>query len=351
MGIEIRLAWNPERIEEKKWENIYLKTLELIDNYPAMSLKSEYHRGKKRLILTRDVERNSGNKEKRFWEICGNYETRTRGESFKLYCKLNHYKKNNKNKDNSVKDEDLLFSFIDNERNYKYLFDSKTQGKDYQKLIIGIASLIENEFPRATLMAGNVDYREVKKAVKWAGQILNMNIKIPVLYDKNRLTARLNKKYKSYEIIKKAYLNYRGDTEDIFKIIFDKFDEKEIKNWYKNYLNERYDKAINPHAVKLYIIWLNITEDVNTLLRMMCVEEEGPKFEPEAALKALASTWAFVPEKYFNSILKMNKVEAEMENSAYKQIQSFFWNAMMMGRKIEVNLDILIIFRLIKNLF
>jgi len=84
---------------------------------------------------------------------------------------------------------------------------------------------------------------------------------------------------------------------------------------------------------------------------MMCVEEEGPKFEPEAALKALASTWSLYRKNILILFLKMNKVEAEMENSAYKQIQSFFWNAMMMGRKIEVNLDILIIFRLIKNLF
>ena len=351
MGIEIRLALDAERIDEQEWKNTYLKTLELIDNYPVMRLQSEYHRGQKRLVFTRQVEMNSENKGKRFWEICGNYETRSRGDSFKLYYDLNHYKKDKRKKVKPEKDEDILFAYTEKDRYPRYIFNSKTQGKDYQKLIIAVASLIEKEFPKAALMAGNIDQKEIKKAVKWAKQILNEDIKLPVLYDKNRLIDKLFKKYDTPDTIKMAYFNYLGGCDEIFAAIFDKFNEEEIKRWFKNYIDERFDKAGNPHAIRLYIVWLNITEDANTLLRMMCVEEGGPKFEPETFLKALASTWAFVPEKYFNSILKMSEVEAELKDSVHKQFYSFFWDAMMMGRKIKVSLDKSTVLQSIENLF
>lgn len=123
MGISLILEILPEKINKADWESMYEETLMLIDQYPLAMLENEKAYGTNRFVLDATTELGDDDK---YWEICGDLETKERAETFTLYRDLDHYMKWRKN---STVDEDIILTHLNNGGKAR-VFSQKTQGKN-----------------------------------------------------------------------------------------------------------------------------------------------------------------------------------------------------------------------------
>ena len=86
--------------------------------------------------------------------------------------------------------------------------------------------------------------------------------------------------------------------------------------------------------------WLTATKDVDSLIKILCLEKHGPQFDPEKVVQSLAGTWIFLPEKYFDSILTMQEIENDLkQGDNFGKFFNDLWDRIMPGRKAKINLE------------
>ncbi len=331
MGIYINLSIMPDKINKKQWKKVYLETLKLIENYPVMGIREGSYHGLKKLVYSSDVEHNINQPEKRYWKVSGNIEKKTSGETFVLYYDINNYRYSPE-----YNCDDILYLFLNKDSKPFYIFDRKTQGEDYHKFILAVAILIENRFPHKAIVHGDITKKEAKNSIKWANKILNEDLDMPVLLNGTKLIDRVIQIEKNNdEIIKTIYLNYMGDSEEILKILMNKFSSKEIGDWIKKY-TKKFKSPKKVGVINLFIIWLNTTKNLEKLMEITCYEDGGPEFEIEEFIESLILTWAFIPEKYQKKIQKLHKIEKDINNVPFNFVKIIL-DSGLAGRKIKVN--------------
>jgi hypothetical protein len=83
---------------------------------------------------------------------------------------------------------------------------------------------------------------------------------------------------------------FDGDRDDLFEALFAMSDRQTFIQWFAEQLS-RYKSPSQFGPIDLYISWLNVTKDLKTLCEVACIDENGPRFDPEAFASALANTW------------------------------------------------------------
>ncbi|MGE8205838.1 hypothetical protein ACQKP0_14880 [Heyndrickxia sp. NPDC080065] len=231
----------------------------------------------------------------------GDLHSKRYGETFRLYRDFNKYQ----NSKGSKEANEILLE--EDRQKLVEVFDAKTQGFDYHIYILAIAMLIESRFPNSALVSGDIDYAQCIKAKEWADKYLDLPIKLPVRVQWDKLLLRIPNRNNELEQIHFLEKWLISDSEELLKIIYTNFSRKTFLHWF-SYKLQSFSSPKQLGALKLLIYYLNVICDVNNLLLMVCIDENGPKFSPFEIMKALARTWIFLPREKFSYLKLFDKI-------------------------------------------
>jgi hypothetical protein len=286
MGVSLVLEVLPKKINKKEWEKVYLETLELIKAYPFSMLKEIDIYGKKVLAISPAEEQEGEN---RYWKISGDFESMKIGETFILYKNLDNYGHSTVNNI-----EDILKYHLEDRMAIK-IFDSKTQGYPYHRYILAICCLIEYRLNGSAILYGNFDVAQAQKAIDWANSILDTPIGLPVKVNYGELYNRLKQIENGIVNLKDFYHLAQGRKE-MYESIKKNFKEREIFDFFKDRMKDcRLATAVG--NINAMIDFLNMGYSVENLCDLCCFQENGPRFQEEDFVRALCSTWIFIPEE------------------------------------------------------
>lgn len=331
MGVSLVLEVIPEKIDKKEWENVYEEALKLIEAYPLAMLKNEKAYGIDRLVLDRTVELGDENK---YWEICGDLETKERGETFRLYRDLDHYRK--WRKEIQVSDDIILLHL--NNNILPRVFSEKTQGKNYHHYILGLGALIESRFEGAAILYGDFDKKQAEISIKWVNSILNTPIELPILVDYERLYGKLKSLKNNQSFLKEFYRLAYGHKE-LRDFVRNSFSKLEIFQYYKEEMKE-YNSVSQFGVIRMMVDILNMGYSLEDLSEICCFSEGGPKFNKDDFIKSLCSTWVFVPRKHIDAMDIYKKDEGQADNVNGQMGNMYLEMKGFQGRNIEVYIPI-----------
>ena len=102
-----------------------------------------YHRQK---IETECLIYADNRKERRFY-VLGDFQSRETAESFVMFSDINNYREkkrpNQKTENINSKEDDILFSFIEDKENVHNVFENKTQGYNFHIPMLAAAMIVE----------------------------------------------------------------------------------------------------------------------------------------------------------------------------------------------------------------
>ncbi|MFW6281056.1 MAG: hypothetical protein ACOC2I_04295 [Halanaerobium sp.] len=300
MGITLGLAVNPQNIDPTEWRHSYLQTIKLIDAYPAMTLRKENYLGEERLVYSSTIERNIDNLKKRYWSVCGNAELKTHAESFMLHSNIKYY-----DSWRSYNEDDILFTYLEKDKDPRYIFKNKTQGKDYHKLILAVSMLIENNFPGEAIVTGVFNQKEIGNALKLMQSVLDKNIKTPILADKERLFKKMHNRYDNHKLIDNFYYKFRGYKQEMFDFLLQKFNKVIIEDWIKRHLVKKNYSVDSYGASVIYKMWFNAGLDIDSLLKICCYDDDGPGYKEGEFTEELDSRNYFADDKSIENNYEM----------------------------------------------
>jgi hypothetical protein len=152
MGIHVTLTVACERIDPARWREVYAESLRVIEAFPAGAVDLAFREvaGVKVIVTTGELESEDAEGRRR-WRICGDAQSKLRGETFTFPESLGAA-----HGDDSVGDDDILATAMGGYSLGRSVFSEKTQGRPYHVLIVAIGTLVENRFPRAALVGGDL---------------------------------------------------------------------------------------------------------------------------------------------------------------------------------------------------
>lgn len=348
MGIYINLEILPGQINPDEWKIAYLESLELIKSFPFMGLRQEEKNGVKRFVYSRNVEKNQGNEKTRHWIICGDLDTKEKGESFELYYDISHYDRRKSEKVESNEEKDIIFVFMDDNNASRYVFDNKTQGCNYHIYILAIAMLIESRFPYTACVSGDIDVHQAKKAQKWANGILDKPIELPVRVDAEKLHQRLSVQYGGEELVETFKKLYLSNGKDMWPEIIKQFDRNTVTSLYTKALMNC--EKTTQGATNVFIKWLNETQDLHSLIKMACVDENGPKYDVLKFAEELCKTWLMLPPELFKNIKAFDNTYHNPD-TFMAQIDMGIVDILYSGRKITYYMEQEEVIRILQSYF
>lgn len=329
MGTYVGLSLLPEGVSQLQWGKVYEESLELLNAFPFADIKEKNYFG---LTIPVFVQAKERVEPKKFWQFCGDLNSKKYGETFKLYKEISVYKKSIE----SDGRKDILFE--NQEQHIVRIFDSKTQGHEYHLYILAIAMLIESRLPKYALVSGNIDYKQCVKAKEWADMHLSTPIDLPVRVDAERLLPRfslINNDIDKIEVLDKWLI---ADQEKKFEIIFNLFSRESFVQWFLRILRS-YSSPVQIGALKFMIYYLNIVEDLKGLIYLACKHEDGPKFQSSDMIKAIARTWICLPQEHFSFMKAFNKVEGHPE-IVERQFGMMMLDLRFSGREIKTHIPL-----------
>ncbi len=299
MGTYVGLSLLPEGVSQQQWEKVYEESLELLNAFPFADIKEKNYFGLNIPVFEQAKERIE---QKKYWQLCGDLNSKKYGETFQLYKEINVYKK-------SIESDGRKDILLENqEQHIVNIFDSKTQGHEYHLYILAIAMLVESRLPKYALVSGNIDYKQCVKAKEWADRHLSTPINLPVRVKAEGLLSRFSHINNDVEMIGVLEKWLIADQEKKFEIIFNLFSRESFVQWFIRNLRS-YSSPVQIGALKFMIYYLNIVEDLKSLIYLACKHEDGPKFQLSEMLKAIARTWVCLPQENFSFMKAFTKIE------------------------------------------
>lgn len=293
MGVYLSLKIMPGMIEPKLWEETFDESVKLLKAYPdeLMSFNMEKLEEGRRWIYSRQLLFEKGS-EKEYWNVGGDIKSRESGETFILYRNINQYGGLSLRKKTVDGKRDILCEGEDSSL-VRIAFNEKTQGRKYHIPLLATAALIEDRIPYHTLVGGDIDFFQSKKAVEWASKMLGREIKIPVQVDAPRIWKRLCCFFSGGELMDRFYGIFLGETENCLEQIVNSVEREEILRWLAGRLTDHECTTLG--AISWFVSWLNATKDLKGLIEACCFMEEGPRFDPIELARSLAACWIGIP--------------------------------------------------------
>lgn len=341
MEKKIKLVIKPDKIDCIKWQECYIKTLKLIKTYPVMTVKAYNYLGEKRLVLNTEFEKNINIKNLRHWDICGNIELKTRADIFSLYYDLSNYTENYCSKHNNI-----LFAYFNQEK-LCYIFNEDTKGNDYQKLILAISLLIENYFPDGTILTGNFNKKEVKISLEYLEDVFGKKFNYPTLMNPKFFFDYLNNELNTIDIIKNILIHFLGEQNELEDFLFTKFDIGIMKKYFKELLRENNYTVDSKMSLEIYILWLNQTANLEMLLKLFCIDPDGPQYNIKKLIATLISIGIFkynCSKNYFEVIKKI-------KNNSSFLFENILINELSIFEKINIGINDKVLFKLLDKYF
>ena len=214
MGIYIYGEIAPSRINKKDWERAYIDTLKLVEYGQFAECEYKNINGHMVPCIVPTVEKDG------CWNATGDMIAGKCIEDFRLYRDISHYTA----KDIDIQNPalDLLYNWktigkSDIDNMFSLYFGNKTQGNNPHMILLSIACMITNDFPKAAIVHGDITHAQCIKACELAEKVLGRHIELPIQYDYNRLYSTLiNDGYTEFELFEKYYTIYNGWAEKAY---------------------------------------------------------------------------------------------------------------------------------------
>ena len=284
MGVNVSLNILPNQIEDSQWETVSDEAVLLAGAYPRRLMKFIHQKvyGATRFVLSSKI----ADEEEGTLSVCGDFETRKRAEQFII-----PRKKPERHFQQEAFQGDIVLA--EPEEDWITVFNEKTQGCPYHIAMIALGALYESRFPKAAVVAGDIDLEDCQKAVEWANQVLETPVSTPVLADGQRLLDRLSPHFDPDSLEERFKRLFRGsDTECRMFLIAHQKDRDTVQALAKELSDA---ESLNVGALVAFRSWLDATRDLEGLFRACCTHEQGPKWEVEKIVSSLASLWVLNP--------------------------------------------------------
>ncbi|HUW66217.1 MAG TPA: hypothetical protein VMW83_16265 [Spirochaetia bacterium] len=297
MGIYLGLEILPMEIEPGEWNDFYDQALELARTFPLplQRFTGEERSGYHRFILTRNLE--SRDKNGSFFAITGDARTRQRAEQFMVYRDIEYYRRRVHNRPPKETGQDRQTAYLSDilfrEHDSVMVFNEKTQTHCYHDLIWCLVTLAEDFFPGRACADGNLDAREWAHCRQWLAKITGKPIRKPLRLDAERLFHVLSQRYSGMQLVQKTEEKLRGKSAAIYRLLAAK-NAPLLDAWTKNCLKENSPDTFGALFACFHI--LEGTGDLYALVKMACLDPDGPQWDLERVLSIAHAVGAFDPE-------------------------------------------------------
>lgn len=287
MGIFVRLAIMPHKISPEEWSKAYAETLFFLEECPCdlMGITGEEIGGKERTVFSRKLDHGS------CFQVMGDFQSREWAESFIMYKDLKQYSERR----SAGHQEDILAALSDDsqETGVSYVFDDKTQGHLYHIPMLAAAMIIEDRFPDAAHVSGDINLAQSQEAERILKSVLRREVALPICVDAHRLFTGLQKHYQGNVLLARFYNLFQGSSMDAMKAMYQLCEQSEFIQWFISKIKV-YSDPNRLGVIGHFVDWLSVTQDLPTLCHLACQNKNGPQFKPVEFADSLASTWISV---------------------------------------------------------
>lgn len=338
MGIYINLNVFPNRINAQEWQAAYEESVLFLQSswVEGMGIQTESIYSCKRKFFSRKIEHEIANPAKRFWNVRGDFKTKEKAESFILHYDLSYYLVN------KATDTGSVITSVEEGRGIS-IFADKTQGYSYHIPILAVAMLIEDHFPQAAMVDGDIDIEQAVAAQALLKQVLQQEVKLPIAVAPDRLYSQLLQEFPTQEAIEYFDHIFRGDSNLFYQTLLELTPQEAVRTWLMMQLKQ-YDSPTQLGALGIMIQWLNATQDLAVLCEMACLNAAGPQYDPVELSRSLASSWISIDLK-----LRLSK---ENPDSVDKQFLAAFMDmGGLKGRSNRIYMEESLVLSIFARLF
>ncbi len=296
MGICVSLRIVPTQIDPEAWAAAFDETVSLLAAWRPRLISSEYREvfGTKLHVYTERLRHADAHEV--LWDVCGDRESMAVAESHRVHRTLRaHWLQ----KAPVTTDVALLAaqeSFEDQAGLVQVLGD-KTQGFPYHYAVLAAGMLVEARFPGAALVSGDIDRAQAEVARDMAQPILGETLPLPVAVDPERLFRRLKAGFSGAELAKAFVRMFTGGRQEAWQEMLRHLPPADAKMAWLEAFGRH---PVGAMGVFYLGAWLNAGFGLAEAGRLICLDPAGPRQEPEAFARLLASTWVTLPERVRN---------------------------------------------------
>lgn len=193
MSTTVSLRVFPEAIDAAAWESVYDETRRLLAGWPdpPLGIRVRTVGGERVAAFTRHCETDEG------WRVVGDARSLRLGEAFDFPRHLPNapWLDDPDVPAASLTYPDVLLALADSEGPVRKptteLLGKKTLGEPYHLLMLAVATLVENRFPRVAVASGDLDAIDATRACSELERILGEKLAPPVVLSAERARARL----------------------------------------------------------------------------------------------------------------------------------------------------------------
>lgn len=289
MGVSVTLDIHPQQIDEAEWVEVYDDTLKLLreHRHGLLGLGHRFVNDVRIDVLSNSIERrrDDGRDE---WCIVGDRCSLKVGEVQALCRDLVVYRA-----DQDDVREDILWSIDAKGRGVARVLGNETRGMPYHLPTLAAALVVESRFPMSAIVGGDIDREQVEHARSLAESVLDRSLTLPVRTEPQALIMRLEQRYEGFDLVQAFDRLYLDRPHRKPAVLLGSFDRELGKRWLLHKLTGK--RAGSLEALNVMIAWLDATRDLEGLCTLVCLDDEGPLYEPLELVNALADTWVGLP--------------------------------------------------------
>ena len=260
MGIDVNLYILPERLDPHTWHTIYDESVALLKGWPLdiLGLRREQVEGVNRLVYSSNIERKQQEIKKRHWKVEGDQQSLLFAETFELYYDLDRYLPRSPHV--SREEVSLLQNLEMMHAAGTSVFDSKTQGYPYHEAMLAVAMLVEDAFPNAAIVTGNITLSQVRKSHKLIMEILGKNVQHPLCVDGERLFPAITHETDGVAGLRRFLIAF-SNSEEAIRIMQQHVSPLLLRQCYAQCIKE-WSEPGTLGFQKNCMNWLNATDDL-----------------------------------------------------------------------------------------
>lgn len=345
MGVHISLYVDPLGVTLAAWEAAFDETLRLLSTWQP-ALMGLGHREIATLRVaqyTNSIVRREADAEDISWCIVGDRESLRTGESHQLFRSFDRGAarswRSPKTDDDAPRETppDILLPLARDARaSLVSLLSGKTQGHPYHYALLAAAMVIEDRLPRAAVVSGDIDRAQAEAARNMAQPILGRELALPVRVDAARLLARLGEHFAGEALATAFHELFVPGSFEATEVMLRACPDDAAGEVWKRTLSGFQVNTIG--VVRLLVSWFNAGRDLATACRIACLAPDGPRFEPEALVDKVASTWITVRPSARELLSPFRRSEGSAP-TVWSLLGDIFLDTRSAGRHINVSLE------------
>lgn len=311
MGIRIELDVDFSKVEQEQWESVYRESLELLEYYPFMDNivdEDSYSRAMVYTDRTKERYLSPWYPDIQGWYVIGDLDSYRHAESFMLVKDSTFYRYKKPDRETG----DIYFSLIKwyNDADQEIqavrtggtrIFDSKTQGYDYHKYLLGIALLIEDRLKPHAVVSGDITRAQLRKSMGWVNECLERKISLPDRYSYTTLFSRVKKQLKREAAQIEGLINLLlyPENKELGDFIRNNFSHEAILEYWTKVLKNSAPGTIGMgRKIERYLHMQFCLED---LCNILVLKENGKCMTPEECMTAVLETGILTMMGYHDS--------------------------------------------------